>query len=73
VVELGIHHGAAVALTMAQVRTRHMLHHLVGLPKGQDLADHDGSREDFDKAADVVVNLVPTEGIVEVATGHLGL
>jgi hypothetical protein len=50
-----------------------MLHHLVGFLEGQELADHDGSREDFDKAADVVINLVPTEGIIEEANGHLGL
>jgi hypothetical protein len=43
VVELDIHHGAAVALTVAQVRSRHVLHHLVGLLEGQELADHDGS------------------------------
>jgi hypothetical protein len=50
-----------------------MLHPLVGFLEGQELADHDGSREDLDEAADVVVNLVPTKGIVEEATGHLGL
>jgi predicted NAD/FAD-binding protein len=62
----------AVALTVAQVRSRHVLHHLVGLPEGQELGEHDGSREDFDEAADAVVDLVPTEEIVEKATGGLG-
>jgi hypothetical protein len=71
-VELGIHHEAAVALTVAQVRSGHVLHHLVGLSEGQELANHDGSREDFDEVANAVVNLVPAEGIVEEATGHLG-
>jgi hypothetical protein len=71
-VELSIHRGAAVALMVAQVRTGHVLHHLVGLLEGQELADHDGSREDFDEAADAVVNLVPTKRIIEEATGHLG-
>jgi hypothetical protein len=33
-VELGIHRGAVVALTVAQVRSGHVLHHLVGLPEG---------------------------------------
>jgi hypothetical protein len=42
-VELGIHRGAVVALTVAQVRSGHALHHLVGLPEGQELTDHDGS------------------------------
>jgi hypothetical protein len=49
-----------------------VLHHLVRLLEGQELADHDGSSEDFDDAADTIVDLVPTEGIVEEATGHLG-
>jgi hypothetical protein len=71
-VELGIHHGVAVALTVAQVRSGHMLHHLVGLLKGEELADYDGSQEDFDEAADTVVDLVPTEGIMEEATERLG-
>jgi hypothetical protein len=72
VVELGIHRGAALAPTVAQVRSGHALHHLVGLLEGQELADLDGSREDFDEAADIIVDLVPAEGIVEEATGHLG-
>jgi hypothetical protein len=42
-VELGIHHGAVVALTVAQLCSGHALHHLVGLPEGQELAYHDGS------------------------------
>jgi hypothetical protein len=61
-----------VALTVAQVRSGHVLHHLVRLLEGQELADHDGFWEDFDEAADAVVNLVPVEAIIEVATGHLG-
>jgi hypothetical protein len=71
-VELGIHRGAAVALTVARVRSGHALHHLVGLPEGQELADHDGSLEDFNEAADAVIDLVPAEGVVEEATRHLG-
>jgi hypothetical protein len=31
-----------------------------------------GSQEDFDEAANTVVDLVPTEGIVEEATRRLG-
>jgi hypothetical protein len=61
-----------MALMVAQVRSGHVLHHLVGLLKGQELADHDGSWEDFDEAADTVVDLVLAEGIVEEATGPLG-
>jgi hypothetical protein len=33
-VEFGVHRGATVALTVAQVPSRHVLHHLVGLPEG---------------------------------------
>jgi hypothetical protein len=44
----------------------------VGLSKGEELANHDGSWEDFDEAADAIVDLVPAEGIVEEATGLLG-
>jgi hypothetical protein len=44
----------------------------VGLLEGQELADHDGSREDFHEAADTVVDLVPTEEVVEEATRGLG-
>jgi hypothetical protein len=33
-VELGIHRGAAVALMVEQVHSRHVLHHLVGLSEG---------------------------------------
>jgi hypothetical protein len=71
-VELGIYRGTVVALTVAQVRSGHTLHHLVGLPEGQELDDHNGSREDFDEAAEAIVDLVPTEGIVEEATGTWG-
>jgi hypothetical protein len=71
-VELGIHHGVVVALTVAQVCSGHVLYHLVGLPKGKDMADHDGSWEDLDEAADAIVDLVPIKGIVEEATGLLG-
>jgi hypothetical protein len=71
-VEFGVHHGVAVALTVAQVWSGHMLHQSVGLPEGQELANHDGSREDFDEAADAVVDLVPAEEIVEEATEALG-
>jgi broad specificity phosphatase PhoE len=71
-VELVIHRGAAVALTVAHVCSGHVLHHLVGLLEGEELANQDGSREDFDEAADAVVDLVPAEGIMEEATGLLG-
>jgi hypothetical protein len=32
-----------MALAVAQVQSGHVLHHLVGLSEGQELADHDGS------------------------------
>jgi hypothetical protein len=70
--ELDIHHGAVVALIVVQVRSGHVFHHLVGLLEGEELADHDRSREDFDEAADAVVNLVLAEEIMEKAIGLLG-
>jgi hypothetical protein len=33
-VEFGVHYGAAVSLTVVQVRSGHILHHLVGLLEG---------------------------------------
>jgi hypothetical protein len=71
-VELDIYCGTVVALMVAQVHSGHALHHLVGLPEDQEQADRDGSRENFDEAIDAIVDLVPAEGIVEEATGHLG-
>jgi hypothetical protein len=49
-----------------------MLYHLVELSEGQELTDHDRSSEDFDEVAGAIINLVPTKGIVEEATRHLG-
>jgi hypothetical protein len=49
-----------------------VLHHLVGLLEGLELADQDGSWEDFDEVADAIVDLVPAEGIVEEAIRHMG-
>jgi hypothetical protein len=72
VVEFGVHRGEAVALMVAQVWSGQALHHLVGLPEGQELAKHDGSQEDYNEAADVVIDLVPTKGVVKEATGGLG-
>jgi hypothetical protein len=72
VVEFDVHRGAAVALMVVQVWLGQALHHLVGLPEGQELAKHDGSREDFNEAADAVVDLVPAEGVIKEATRGLG-
>jgi hypothetical protein len=36
------------------------------------MADHDGSWEDFDEAADAIVDLIPAEEIIEEATRGLG-
>lgn len=71
--ELGVHREAAAALMVAQVHLGHVFHHLVGLPEGERLTDHDGLREDFDEAADAVVGLVTAEGIVEEPTRTHGL
>jgi hypothetical protein len=57
---------------VVQVWSGHVLHHLVGVLEGQELADHGGSQEDFDEVDDAIVDLVPTEEIIEEATGGLG-
>jgi hypothetical protein len=49
-----------------------MLYHLIGLVEGQELADHNGSWDDFDEVADAVIDLVLAEGTVDEATGYLG-
>jgi predicted NAD/FAD-binding protein len=72
VVELNIHRVATVALMVAQVHSGHMHHHLVGLPEGQELVDHDGSQEGFDEAANAIVDLVPAEEVIEESTERLG-
>lgn len=71
-VVFGIHRGAAAALTVAQACSDHMLYHLVGIPEGLCLSDFAGFLEDFDEAADTVVDLIPAKDVVEEATSHLG-
>lgn len=71
-VAFGVHRGVAAALMVAQTCSGHMLYHLAGLPAGQRLSDFAAFPEDFDEAADAVVDLVLAEEIVEEATGHLG-
>lgn len=60
-VVFGVHRGAATALTVAQAHSDHILYHLVGLLVGQRLSDFAAFPEDFDEAADTVVNLVPAK------------
>lgn len=68
----GIRRGAAEALTVMQAWSGRMLYHLVGLSAGQCLSDFLGFPEDFDEAAEAIADLVPSEEVVEEATGHLG-
>ena len=54
----GVHHGASVALTAAQVRTGHDLHAMeVGFPIGNGPEGHEDLIEDFTAAAEAIVNI----------------
>jgi hypothetical protein len=64
VVENGVHRGAAVALTAAQVQSGHELRFLIGFPKGEGAADHERLVEDFDEATDGITAEVPTEEVI---------
>lgn len=60
-VELGVHRGAAVALTIAQVRSGRELRCFAGLLEGQTLAEHGALLDDFGGATDAVVAEVSVE------------
>ena len=53
----GVHHGASVALTAAQVQTGHDLHAMeIGFPIGDDPEGHEDLIEDFTAAAEAIVD-----------------
>ena len=61
----GVHHGAAVALTVAQVWTRYELHSLeIGFPMGDGPKEHEDLLEEFTIAAKVVVNIISAQDVV---------
>ena len=61
----GVHHGAAVALAMAQVRSGCELRLLPhGFPAADHPKDHESLIEDFSNAANTIAFSSPTEDIV---------
>lgn len=67
-VEDGVHEGAAMALTMAQVRSGHELRHFVGFLEGENILDHGHLLDGFEEAATAVVAEISADDIVEEAT-----
>jgi hypothetical protein len=61
VIELGVHRGAAIALTMAQVAIDVELQDIKGFPMGEGLGDYEDLLEGFEPAADIVATLVPRD------------
>jgi len=61
----GVRHGAAVALTAAQVQTGHDLHTMeVGFPTDDGPKGHEDLIEDFTAAAEAIVDITHTQGVV---------
>jgi len=66
--EIALHrvcHGAAVALTTAQVQTRYELHAMeTGFPMGDDPEEHEDLLEEFVMAAEAIVDITSTQDVV---------
>ena len=61
----GVRHGAAVALTTAQVQTGHDLHAMeVGFPIGDGPEGHEDLIEDFTASAKAVVDITSAQDVV---------
>jgi hypothetical protein len=61
----GVRHGAAVALTVAQVRTRYELHAMeTGFPMGDSPEEHEDLLEEFTMAAEAVVDITSAQDVV---------
>ena len=61
----GVHHGAAVALTAAQVQTGHDLHAMeVGFPIGDGPKGHEDLLKEFIVAAEAVVDITSAQDVV---------
>ena len=61
----GVRHGAAVALTVAQVRTRYELHAMeTGFPMGDGPEEHEDLLEEFTMAAEAVVDITSAQDVV---------
>ena len=61
----GVHHGASVALTAAQVQTGHDLHAMeVGFPIGDGPEGHEDLIEDFTVAVEAIMDITSTQDVV---------
>ena len=61
----GVHHGASVALTAAQVQTGHDLHTMeVGFPTDDGPKEYEDLIEDFTAAAEAIMDITPAQDVV---------
>ena len=61
----GVRHGAAVALTAAQVRTGHELHAMeTGFPMGDGPEEHEDLLKEFIMTAEAKVDITSTQDVV---------
>ena len=61
----GVRHGAAVALTVAQVQTRYELHAMeTGFPMGDGPEEHEDLLEEFVMAAEAIVDIISAQDVV---------
>ena len=61
----GVHHGAAVVLTTAQVQTGYELHAMeTGFPMGDGPEEHEDLLEEFTMAAEAVVDITSAQDVV---------
>jgi len=61
----GVHHGAAVALTAAQVQTGYELHAMeTGFPMGNGPEEHEDLLEEFVMAAEAIVDITSAQDVV---------
>ena len=61
----GVRHGAAVALTVAQVQTGYELHAMeTGFPMGDGPEEHEDLLEEFTMAAEAIVDITSAQDVV---------
>ena len=61
----GIRHGAAVALTTAQVQTGYELHAMeIGFPMGDGPEEHEDLLEEFTIAAEAIVDITSAQDVI---------
>ena len=65
-----VHHGAAVALTAAQVQIGHELHAMeTGFPIGDGPEEHEDLLEEFVMAAEAIVDITCAQDVVNKVFG----